>query len=271
MTWFEVIVSYSIRLGHWWDKVMHLLGEDLGYFSASLSFYTVFSIIPMFWVLFFILSQFEAFDVYYQGIKDFVVANLIPTHTDAVSEYLDSFFENSKSMGLWGVVYITVASILFYQNFQYVVNKIFLIPNSSLRHAIETYLVLAFMMPLTLGGSFLLSDFIQRIANDYGSGVGVFTVISFLMIWMLFFVVYKVAPNMRVGYKILVPVSFMIALLWTVAKTIFVYYVLVNQTYASLYGSFSMLLFFLLWIYISWFMLLHGLRLCYVMQCHLDH
>ena len=91
------------------------------------------------------------------------------------------------------------------------------------------------------------------------------------MIWLLFFIVYKVAPNRRVNYVVLILVSFGIALFWTIAKMIFVYYVLVNQTYASLYGSFSVLLFFLLWIYISWFMLLHGLRLCYLMQCHIDH
>jgi membrane protein len=254
-----------------WEKISHLLGEDLGYFSASLSFYTVFSIIPMFWVVFFILSQFDAFNDYYQGIKGFLIINIMPTHTDSVSAYLDAFLENSKSMGLWGVVYITVASVMFYQNFQHVVNKIFFVANNSIRHAIETYLVLAVLMPITLGGSFLLSDFLQRIANDHGDAWGGYALVSFLMIWLLFFIVYKVAPNMRINYRVLIAVSFGIALLWNIAKMIFVYYVLVNQTYASLYGSFSVLLFFLLWIYISWFMLLHGLRLCYLMQCHIDH
>ena len=225
----------------------------------------------MFWVLFFILSQFEAFTAYYQGIKDFLIINIMPTHTESVSGYLDAFLENSKSMGLWGIVYITVASVLFYQNFQYVVNKIFLTPNNSIWHAIGTYLVLAFLMPITLGGSFLLSDFLQRMANDFGDVWGGYSLVSFVMIWLLFFIVYKVAPNMRIRYWVLILVSFIIALIWTIAKMIFVYYVLVNQTYASLYGSFSVLLFFLLWIYISWFMLLHGLRLCYLMQCHIDH
>ncbi|HEY9051690.1 MAG TPA: YihY family inner membrane protein [Gammaproteobacteria bacterium] len=263
-------MSLGMHLSHWIDRVSHLLGEDLLYFSASLSFYTIFSIIPMLWVMFFVLSQFDAFSIYYLGIRDFIVVNLIPTHTEAVSQYLDSFMENSNKMGLWGFVYIFVTSLLFYQNYQYVVNKIYLMPNQNLWHALITYLILALLMPLTLGISFYLSDYIQRVVIDYHV-LGVFTVLSYFMIWMLFFVVFTVSPNMRISYRITLTVSFLVSLIWQIAKMGFVQYVVVNQTYASLYGSFSVLLFFLLWVYLSWFMLLHGLRLCYLWHCHSHH
>jgi len=252
-------------LRRWWENFTH----DLGYFSASLSFYTIFSIIPLFWVLFFVLSKFDAFAMYYLGIKAFVIDNIMPSHTETVSAYLDSFLENSKKMGLWGVIYISVASLLFYQNFQYVLNKIFLVPNHSLSHALGTYFVLALLMPLTLGGSFFLSDFVHRVAGEYGARLGIYTLISFFMIWLLFFVVYKVAPNMRISFRVVLMVSLIVAVVWTLAKMAFVHYVVVNQTYATLYGSFSVMLFFLLWIYLSWFMLLHGMRMCYLLECYL--
>lgn len=250
------------------DQIFYWLGEDLTYFSAGLSFYTIFSIIPMLWVMFFFISQFEAFSGYYLGIKDFLVVNLIPTHTEAVSVYLDSFLENSKKMGFWGFVYIFLASILFYNNYQYVVNKIFHIPNTSFLHALETYLILAILMPLTLGGSFFLSDFLHRVTGDAAEGAGLFTLISYLMIWLLFLVVFKVSPNMKINIRIALKTSFVISVIWQIAKMGFVHYVFANQTYASLYGSFSALLFFLLWIYLSWFLLLHGLRMSYLLQCH---
>lgn len=255
----------------WLDRISHVMGEDLGYFAASLSFYTVFSIIPMIWVLFFVLSQFDAFDVYYSAIKAFIIDNLVPTHTEAVSVYLDGFMENAGKMGVWGLVYIGVASLLFYQNFQYVLNRIFMVPNHSILHALGTYFVLALLMPLVLGGSFILSDFIQRTALQQGGPGHGFTLVSFFMIWLLFFVVYKVAPNMTVSFRVVATVSLVVALVWTVAKMAFVHYVVVNQTYTSLYGSFSVLLFLLLWIYLSWFMLLHGMRMCYLLECHIQH
>lgn len=263
-------MSLITHISHGIDRINYLLGEDLLYFSASLSFYTIFSIIPMLWVMFFVLSQFDTFSIYYLGIKDFIVVNLIPTHTEAVSQYLDSFLENSNKMGFWGFVYVLVTSLLFYQNYQYVVNKIFLMPNQSLWHALLTYLILAFLMPLTMGVSFYLSDYIQRVVAGYHV-LGVFTVLSYVMIWMMFFVVFKVSPSMRIGYRIALAVSFLVSLVWQLAKMGFVQYVVVNQTYTTLYGSFSVLLFFLLWVYLSWFMLLHGLRLCYLWHCHWHH
>lgn len=252
------------------DKTAYILGDDLSYFAASLSFYTIFSIIPMLWVTFYILSKFEAFSVYYNAIREFLVFNLIPTHTESVSQYLESFLENSNKMGVMGLLYILIASILFYRNYQYVVNKIFHMPNNSFWHAMETYLILAFLMPATLGGSFYLQDYIQRVVGHVDKVFGVFTFLSYMLIWMLFFVVFKVSPNMKINYRVALFASFIISIIWQLAKMTYVHYVVVNQTYVSLYGSFSVLLFFLLWIYLSWFMLLHGLRMCYWLQCRMD-
>lgn len=260
-------MSIVIRIRFLIERLAYVLGDDLSYFAASLSFYTIFSIIPMLWVTFFILSKLDAFAEYYANVKEFLVYNLIPAHTESVSEYLDGFLDNSKQMGLLGLVYIILASVLFYRNYQYVVNKIFYAPENSLWHSIETYLILAFLMPVTLGGSFYLSHYIELIVGDKESMIGMFDVLSYLLIWMLFFVVLKISPNMRVNAKVALFSSFVVSVVWQLAKSVYVYYVMANQTYVSLYGSFSMLLFFLLWIYLSWFVLLHGLRMCYLLQC----
>lgn len=250
----------------WLERLGHVLGNDLGYFAASLSFYTLFSLIPMFWVLFFVLSKFDAFDVYYLGMKAFLIDNLVPAHTEVVDGYLDTFLENSRSMGLWGVVYVLVTSVMFFQNFQYVLNKIFRVENHEMLHVVSSYLLLAMMMPVTMGGSFLLSDLLQGLAGNLGSDVSVYQYVSYMMIWLLFFLIYRVAPNIRIGTRVVVFVSLVVAFIWILAKQLFIYYVLANKTYASLYGSFSMLLFFMLWIYLSWFMLLHGMRVCYQLE-----
>ena len=97
---------------------------------------------------------------------------------------------------------------------------------------------------------------------------GLFTILSYLLIWFLFFVVIKVSPNMKINIRIALVSSFVVSLVWQISKMLFVYYVVMNQAYASLYGSFSIILLVLLWVYLSWFLLLQGLRLCYLMQCH---
>lgn len=250
----------------WYRRIWYVLGDELGYFAASLSFYTVFSIIPLFWVLFYVLSQFDAFAVYYTSIRQFVLLNLVPANTETVTSYLDAFLENSKKMGVMGLVYILFSSVMFYNNYQYVVDKIFIKANYSLLHAVRTYFVLAILMPATLAASFYLTDAIQSAVGKYGDGLHLLSLLSFCMTWVLFFVLFKVSPNMRIHFKIVLLVSFLVAGVWQIAKTLFVHYVMSNEIYESLYGSFSVMLFFLIWIYFSWYLVLHGLRLCYLLQ-----
>lgn len=256
------------KIQYWLGKLLSVFDDDISFFAASLSFYSVLSIIPMIWVLFFILHQLGVFEEYYILVKGFLVESLIPSHAETITSYLESFLNNAGKMGSMGLVYIVIASILFYRNYQYVVNKIFLVPNHSFLHSMATYLVLAFLMPATLGVSFYLSDYIQQITGEGDFVIGEFTLLSYLMIWMLFFVLFKVSPNMLIDIRIALKVSFVASLIWHVAKWAFVEYTVMNQTYSSLYGSFSALLFLLVWIYLSWLLLLHGLRVCYLMHCH---
>ncbi|RUM45870.1 MAG: hypothetical protein DSY46_01585 [Hydrogenimonas sp.] len=51
-----------------------------------------------------------------------------------------------------------------------------------------------------------------------------------------------------------------------IGKNIFIYYTVHNKTYTTIYGSFSTLLFFMLWIYISWIIFLYGQKLCYLLN-----
>ena len=250
-------------------QVLMFFDDDISFYAASLSFYSVLSIIPMLWVVFFFLNQLGVFEDYVQLVKGFLVDSLIPTHAEIIVGYIEGFLVNARGMGTIGLIYIVVTSVLFYKNFQYVVNKIFLVPNHSFLHGLGTYLVLAVLMPFTLGASLYLSDYIQRIVGGGASLVfGPFALLSYLMIWMLFFVLFKVSPNMRISVGIALKVSFVASMIWHLAKWLFVHYLVTNQTYTTLYGSFSALLFLLVWIYLSWLLLLNGLKACYLMHCH---
>ena len=256
------------KVRRWLHRVSAVFDDDISFFAASLSFYSVLSIIPMLWMLFFMLNQLGIVENYYLLVKDFLVESMVPSHAEVIVEYIEKFMANARGMGTLGLVYILITSALFYKNYQYVVNKIFLVPNHSLLHGIATYLVLAILMPLTLGASVYLSDYIQRVVGTENMLFGRFTLLSYMLIWMLFFVLFKVSPNMRISVRIALKVSFVASMLWHLAKWLFVHYLVTNQTYATLYGSFSALLFLLVWIYLSWLLLLQGLRACYLMHCH---
>jgi membrane protein len=119
-----------------------------------------------------------------------------------------------------------------------------------------------------LGLSFFLSSKIRELLvnNEFASWFNIMAIVPYFIIWMLFFAIFKISINKRIHTKSALISSFITALTWNIAKYGFISYVFYNQTYTTLYGSFSILIFFFLWIYISWIIFIHGLKLCYLVE-----
>ncbi|MCF6207381.1 MAG: YihY/virulence factor BrkB family protein, partial [Sulfurovum sp.] len=83
---------------------------------------------------------------------------------------------------------------------------------------------------------------------------------------MPFYITYPLSAWIRIKMRASLTSSFIASLIWYLSKSGFVFYVTHNKTYTSVYGSISTVLFFLLWIYISWAIFLHGLRFCYLLH-----
>ncbi len=256
----------KINIGPWFKKLVSVFDDELSVYAASLSFYSVLAIIPIFWVAFYVIEKLGVFERYFETVKTFLVSSLVPSHAETVTNYIEVFISNAGNMGKMGALYFVVASVLFYRNYQSIVNRIFKVPRHRFLHNVITYLLLAFVIPAALGISFYLSDTIQQFVGVEQITISGFNILPGSIIWLMFFLLLKISPNTIVDTRITLKVSFVIAALWHIAKWFFIQYTLLNQTMNTLYGSFSAMLFILLWIYISWLLLLHGLK-----ACHLRH
>jgi len=163
---------------------------------------------------------------------------------------------------------IVVASMLFFENYEYIVNKIFHTKRRKFWQAVTTYWTLVTFSPLAFGLSLYLSTRAATMLSEYGvsAWINVMSVFPYLIVWLVFFIIYKISPNTNVDTKAAFITSFVIAIVWTVAKNGFVYYIFYNKTYSTVYGSFSILLFTFVWIYTSWIIFVYGLKLCYLID-----
>ncbi len=242
--------------------IRDLYDPDIEIYASSLSFYTIFSIIPLLVVSFTVYLKFTSFDS--NLLKDFIIQNLVPSKQSEITHYIDQFMTNSSKLGAIGIVFVIFASLMFFQNYEQVVNKIFHTKPKSIFKAISTYWTLVTLTPIALALSIYTLTKLQRyIDTPY---VDLLAIFSYLVIWALFFINYLISINRRMSLKSVLISSFVASLVWYLGKLIFVYYVLYNKTYATLYGSFSAILFFFLWIYISWMIYLYGLKICYLMN-----
>ena len=261
----QLIKSYYVFLR---DFLSELFQDKLSYYSASLSFYTLFSIIPLLVIVLSIFTNLPLFEDVYNGIQALLFENLMPTHSKEVLIYINSFVENSGKLGMVGVIYVLFASMMFFKNYDYIVNDIFESKRRSFWSSVTVYWTLVTLTPIMMVLSFYVSTQIQVILdkNQFTDGIQVLKVLPFFIIWSIFFLTYKISANTHVSTKAASISSFIASLAWYVAKSGFIFYVVHNKTYMSIYGGLSTLLFFFLWIYISWAIFLHGLKFCHLLE-----
>ena len=250
------------------DFLSELFADKLSYYSASLSFYTLFSIIPLLVIILSIFTNLPVFDTVYDNIQTLMFKNLLPTNSQEVLGYINTFVENSGKLGFVGVMYVLFASMMFFKNYDYIVNDIFETKRRSFWSSVTVYWTLVTLSPIMLALSFYLSAEIQSLLdkNSFTSGIHLLTILPFMIIWSIFFLTYKISANTNVSNKASGISSFIASLAWYGAKAGFVFYVVHNKTYLSVYGGLSTLLFFFLWIYISWAIFLHGLKFCHLLE-----
>ena len=83
---------------------------------------------------------------------------------------------------------------------------------------------------------------------------------SFILVLAIFLLIYKFMPNTKTYWKYIWPGAVLGALLFEVAKNLFIFY-LERSTYQSIYGSVTPVIVLLLWAYVSSLILLAGAEL----------
>jgi len=250
------------------DFILALSDDKLSYYSASLSFYTLFSIIPLLVIVLSIFTNLPLFEEVYSAIQVLLFENLMPTHSQEILTYINGFVQNSAKLGMVGVIYVLFASMMFFKNYDYIVNDIFESERRNFWSSVTVYWTLLTLTPIMMVLSFYISTQIQIVLNnnEFTSGIHLLEVLPFFIIWSIFFLNYKISANTSVSTKAAAISSFIASLIWYIAKSGFIFYVLHNKTYMSIYGGLSTLLFFFLWIYISWAIFLHGLKFCHLLK-----
>jgi membrane protein len=245
-----------------------LFDDRLGYYASSLSWSTLFAIIPILVILLAVFTSMPLFDSLYSQIHDMLFENFLPTDSKEIMAHIDEFVANSGKLGMMGVAYVLIAAIMFFKDYDYVVNDIFETRKRTVWEAVKTYTGLIIIVPLMLGTSFYLSLIIRNYldSNDITSEAHFYFLFPFLVIWGMFNISYQLSAHKKISKVAALLSSFIESMVWYLAKSGFIFYVTSNKTYASVYGSISILLFFFLWIYISWAIFLYGLRLCYILD-----
>ena len=246
--------------------VLHQLGENRCTESAAaLTYTTLFAVVPMMTVTYSMLSAIPSLNGVGEAVQSFIFDNFVPATGEVVQSYLHDFSQQARKLTAVGVVFLLVTSFMMLRTIDKALNGIWQV--RSVRRGVSSFLLywaILSLGPLMLGAGFLLTSYLASVKfiSDTTALLGVETLILRLMpvvlSTMIFTLLYSAVPNRKVPFSHALTGAFIVALLVECAKAGFALFIALSPSYQVIYGAFAAVPLFLLWIYLSWVMVLLG-------------
>lgn len=186
---------------------------------------------------------------------------------------------NFRAIGLIGAIALVYAAISMLVEVERAFNQIYRVPlGRSWSRRIVNYWTLLTLGSVGLGLSFYVTQAVgtelthfanaERIGEGGSEFAGV--VLGFIstvtISTVMFLLVYSVIPNTRVQFTAALSGAVVAAVVWEASKWGFTQYLRFSHGYARLYGSIALIPLFLLWVYVTWCIVLFGLNVAYYLQ-----
>lgn len=267
MSWFAALrQQLSSRHGERVRVFLEFLGrrfvDDRCFETAgSLSYTTVFALVPLSAVAFGVMSAFPVFQQWTEQLSDFVFSSFVPGAARTVESYLQEFTASVSKLTLAGILALIVSAILTLSSIETTFNRIWRVkaPRPKLTRFLVYWTVLT-LGAILAGAVLALTSYLYTVAGAGAAAYG-----ERLIRWTPtlvelagFTAAYLVIPNRRVSWRNGLAGGVLATALFELSKYGFALYLSNFPSYQQIYGALAAIPIFLLWIYVSWLVILLG-------------
>ncbi|MCG5548783.1 YihY family inner membrane protein [Halorhodospira halochloris] len=242
--------------------------------AAMLAYVTLLAIVPLLTIAFSVLAAFPVFEGMTDRLRELMVEHLVPAASEVVDDHLESFVGRAAELTAVGVVGLAVSSLLLLNTAERVLNGIWGVsqPRPAMQRIMVYWTVLT-VGPLMIGAAIVATPGIGGLAigpvevEPTSAMVSIATAVApFLVQAVIFTLIYALVPNRPVRLLHAVVGGAMASLLFEVAKFGFAKFVSTVPTYEAIYGALAALPLFLIWLYISWLVILVGAEIAHALD-----
>lgn len=262
-TWFQFIVFVLRRFEA--DRCRDQAG--------SLTYTTLFAVVPMLTVFLVIISSIKALEPARQQLQQLIYSNFLPKSTIAFDKALNAFTDKSSNLTIIGVLFLFVTTVLMLTSIETVFNRIWRVKETRTGLVgFMRYWTIISLGPIVLGSAFVLSSTVASmniLSNNFAGyqldGSFILWLISFLLTIVGFFILYWTIPNRTVPILSAAIAACFSASIFEILKRLFGWIMSNFTSYEIVYGAFAAVPIFLLWIYLSWNIILLGVEVSYAL------
>lgn len=268
MLWKNIFKSFQktffslINLGCYLNK--RSKQDHILQISAALAYTFLVGLVPLLAIALAVFSAFPVFESVKEQLQTLIFENFAPHTGDTLRAKIADFVTAASGLTALGTVGLALTSVFMLNKIEDAFNIIFRVhkPRSLLARIMMYWTILTFS-PLLLGASFSFSGYVDAFKNWFYQETSVSETDLNFIIPLIFFALgfmflYLVVPNRSVKIKPALIGGIFAALLFNLLKFLFGYFVLISSSYQVIYGALAALPLFLLWIYLSWAIVLLG-------------
>ena len=226
---------------------------------GSLTFTTLLALVPLVTIMLTVMTAFPVFDDILETLRRFVTANLVPeASSNLITVYMQQFAENAARLTALGIVLLGVTSIMLMLTIDRAFNTIWRVkrPRPLIQRVLIYWSVLT-VGPLLVGGSLSLTSWLVTQSMGLGKQapeltIAVLRLVPLMLTSVAFGFLYRTVPNRQVTVLDAAVGGIIAAFAFEAMKIGFGHFVARVATYKLVYGTFASLPIFLMWIYLSW-------------------
>jgi len=256
----------------YFNELRHRFASDAVVVRASgMAYSMLLAIVPLVIVFFSIFSALFAEEMK-TAVQQWLVTQIMPANPDTLIEYLNKFTSNTKALGVFSSLALLITAVLLFDNIEKNFNALWNVARrrSLLRRFMAFTMVLVWG-PVLIALSFYTSGRLRAFLASYNLlDLSLLRFLLGIFPWMIsvaaFVLMLYVIPATKVRFRSALIGGVVGGTIWEVAKIGFSHWVARSITYSALYGSLALIPIFLVWLYLTWIIVLLSVEVSYVHQ-----
>jgi membrane protein len=236
--------------------------------AGSLTYTTLLSLVPLFTVALAVSTAFPVFDDTVGALQEFVLENFLPDARgiDTIADQITAFTQNAGRLTAIGLGFFFVTAVMLMMTIDVSLNRLFRVQRSRpLVQQVLIYWAVLTLGPVLIGGSLSMTSFavgasLGWLQLGFAADV-VLGVLPFIFTCAALTLLYGIVPYRAVKPRDALIGGVVAGIAFELAKRGFAIYLARFPTYTLIYGAFATIPIFLVWLYLSWVVVLAGATL----------
>ncbi|MFT5451672.1 MAG: membrane protein [Enterobacterales bacterium] len=263
--WMEWLRDFICYLGR------RLVDDKLSNIAATLTLTTLLAVIPLLAVIFTILAALPIGKDLGLGIQTFIFNNFVPDFSQDIQQTIHDFVLRASDMKTLGFTTLVITAVLLLHTIDKAFNQIWrTVRQRKTIIALIIYWLVLIFGPFLLGVSIALSSYFSSLLVVTDTGKQISSYLTIILPWSLttigLTILYILIPNTRVKLSHAVIGAVVAGLLFEASKSLFTMYVTSFPLQEIIYGALSAVPLFIIWVYISWMVILLGAEVCHGLE-----